>query len=81
MDLSIDILSDYLDEIENVISLIEDKNNGYEITRNDSEDKYGLKIYKHFDNIDNVSFGERSEEGDEGGDGGSVPGAFREASC
>ena len=62
MDLSIDILSDYLDEIENVISLLEDKNTGYEITRNDSNDKYGLKIYKHFDNIDNVSFGERSEE-------------------
>ena len=62
MEITINILTDSLDEIDNVISLLEDKNTGYDISRNDSNDKYGLKIYKHVDNIDNVSFGKREDE-------------------
>lgn len=66
MDLSISIMSSSKSELDSYIDNLKSKyqDNGFTILEFTSDNNYGIRISKHYDNIDNNSFAERSEEFD-----------------
>lgn len=64
MDFSITILSDNNVDFSNNISYYNKKleKYGYSVSKYTKDNKHGIYIFKHFDNIDNISNAKRSDE-------------------